>query len=121
MTKQKYASMTDEEREEYKRAAREYYRTHKAYRDSCIRNAYNWSVNNRQKSNMQKSKSRSKLGLIDSPAIKEQKKHLPNKCEICGGTKFLQITYKDFDKTNTSIENLMTICSTCNGKRHWID
>jgi len=48
------------------------------------------------------------------------------KCKLCGLKEKLSVHHIDYDKKNNSLENLITLCSTCNSKvngrrQNWIE
>jgi len=57
-----------------------------------------------------------RIGTSDNFLYKYLKPLLPNRCEICGSDKNLEIHHKDGNRRNNSLNNLMVVCRSCHRK-----
>ena len=46
-------------------------------------------------------------------------KALKKRCERCGANSSLCLHHIDGDRTNNSLENLLTVCAACHTRLHW--
>ena len=59
-----------------------------------------------------------KKGTIFKPDTTKYVKHRKSECEICCGSKNLQVHHKDENRDNNNPDNLITLCQKCHGQIH---